>query len=672
MPRAELRRCPGSAVPRAAALAFVGVLLATPAHARPHTALEAARVDAFEARLDLLSRVDFERYQIFAVDPEPREATKLLLGQRIGARGAGSFVHPRFWRWSLSINVLLIEDLLRGELATVQPALDAPSLATTDRFRVDAEYDARWTFLGEHPYPVTVFATRGTQLISRIFQSNYWLTTSTYGATAAWHNDVFPISVRYTFQRNDGEARELTSSDEVHQLQASGQREGTRATVRLDYRMTDYHNRVFDGVDYLIHRLDLDHQYKLDEDGTWLLGTRLRAQRRETDQNTFSEVRLLESLQVTPDRSLRLRTRYELAWWRLDAEDVVENVGWLEARHQLYKSLTTTLHARITHDLGTSGDRLDGAVGGALLYRKQLGPSLVMVHGYQALAGWSRFSSDLAEVRVVDEPVTLVGEIPVRLAFADVDQATVDVVDGTRTLRYVRGRDFELFTSGTDTMIRRLLGGNIPEGASVLVSYTHATSGIASGRAVEHRYTGRLETTAWDWIRLYAEYGYQDLERWGSFHDNLSAHELKAGTEVTLWNAHASAEYHMYTTQRFTAHEFTATSSVLLPLAASFEPVFGVRENYIHIDALDEHKNAFQIFTEAQFPLGDTLSASWRATFDWELGGANDGLFLNGVARVTWRWRKLTLWFEYETRLARKELEAYGRHSVSLNFRREL
>ncbi|TNF32745.1 MAG: hypothetical protein EP329_09295 [Deltaproteobacteria bacterium] len=660
------------------AVALVVVLaasagLAPRALARPRNGFEAAHVDTFDARFELLSRADFEHYEVFGVDGPPREAQKFLFGQRIGARGTGSLIHPRFWRWSLSLNALFIEDLLEGDLASLQPALDAAPLALGDRYRVDAEYDARFTFLPEHPYPITLFATRGTQLVERIFQSNYWLTTSTYGATAAWHNAVFPVSVQYTFQQNDGEARELASSDEIHQVQVGGRHEGNRSTVHLDYRMTDYVNKRFDGVDYLIHRGELDHQYKLTPDGDWLLGSRLRLQRRETDRNTFTEARLMEQLKILPIRRLRLRVRYELAWWRLDAEDVLENVGWFEARHQLYRSLTTTLQGRVAHALTDRGDRLDGSIGGVLAYRKQLGPHVAMLHSYQGAAGWSRFSSDLAVARVQDEPVTLTGEIPARLAKPGVDLDTVEVVDVTGTLRYVRGRDFEVFASGEDAMLRRLLGGSIPEGATVLVSYSHTTSGVASGSSYEHRYTGRLESTAWDWLRVYAEYGYQALDRTAAgVSDNLTSHEVRTGVELARWNTHANAEYHLYSTQRFTAHELTVASTVLLPISGAFEPVIGVRDSYIAIDALGEKKNALQIFTEAQFPLGGGFAGSWRGNLTWEDGGANDGVYLNARAGVTWRWRKLALGLEYEARLADKEYEAYGRHSVMLNFRREL
>lgn len=667
-----MRRSPHrrvSALPGACLL--VAVLSVLPPPAAAAEKLHWAELDEIQAAFDFLVGMDFEKYTVVGLSQEPREAQKFFLGQRLGAYGEGSFVHPRFWYWRALVDVLFIEDLVGGQLSGVSLSHYPVAPYEAERYAIEPEFDVQFTFLQDHPYPITAHAARHTHMVRREFMSNYWLNTLTAGGSAGWHNKDFPFSVQYGYLLNEGDERELASGAEQHQVYATGKNETDDSRTLVEYRLNDYANRYFSDSDYTLHYGLVQSGFDLDEDDDYRLDLTARAQHRDFTAFTQDEVRLATQLLGDLHESLRLRVQNDLAWWNLHDVDGFQVGLWSDLRHQLFASLTTGVLGRVTWDTAQDTDRVEGGVSGSVTYRKDLGP-LVMTHGYFVAGTWTDFGHQAAINRVLDEAVTLEGEIPMPLAWPDVDGGSIEVLDSTRTVRYRRDLDFRIEQRDDRTYIQRTTGGDIPDGATVLVSYEYRLSQEATATQLDQQYFGRLETDLWEYLRIYGQYTFRDDRRFLQGLDDVVYvwHEAVAGMEGGADGARASAEYHWVNAEHYTAHQVSVGASYTIPITLDFKPLLGLRELYLDVGISGERKNLLELFSEAAFRIYGPVDAEWHVSYQWEDGGPNDGQYVFGQTRVNWRIRKILLWFEYEVALERKERQSYDRHSITINVRR--
>ena len=649
---------------------LVSALLSGDARARDR-GLHVVELDDLQAAFDFLVGIDIERLEILDQALRiNRRAEKIFLGQRLGAFGEGSFVHPKLWYWRAMVDVLFIEDIFGGDLAGTSTLFQTPSLET-ERFAVEPEFDIQFNFLQGKPYPITVFANRKTHLVRREFMSNYWLNTFTTGGSVGWNNTTFPFSAQYTYLLNDGDERELSSGAEQHQVYASGSHESADFRTSLEYRMSDYKNRLFSEGDYAFHYGYYTANYDIDDDKDYKLNVWLRAQHRDFTILEQDEARLSGMFIAKLLDPLRLRVETDLAWWRWSDINGLQTGGWVELQHQLFESVTTTALARVAYDWGEDTNRVQETVSGSVTYRKDMGP-LLMTHGYVVSGIWTQFGASPALARVIDEPVSLEGEIPTRLAWPGVNPASLEVLDSTRSIRYNRELDYRITQEGDVTYMQRLTGGDIPDGATVLVSYDYQAAAVAQSNQVNQQYFARLETDLWKYLRVYGQYSLRDDNRYvaGVPDFSLTYHEAAAGVDAGTEGARANAEYRYVTSEHYTAHQASVGTSYFIPFSRSFKPMLGVRELYLDIDLTDERKNLLEFFSEALFPIYGPLTGEWHVSYQWEDGGANDGQFMTGKTKISWPIRQVLLWLEYGVVLERKERQNYDRHSITFNVRR--
>lgn len=633
--------------------------------------LHVVRVDEFSALFDFLVGVDVERQRVLGIDVEPSEAVKVVLGQRLGLGARGSFVHPRFWAWRAEASVLFVEDILRGDLTgrwlEGNEARDKPG----ERYLIDPQFDVQFDFLRQHRTPVSVYGRRKTELLRREFRANTWVTTWATGGSASWNNPVFPVAVHYDYLRSEGDASQHVAGDDSHQLYMSGQQIAGPTTTSVEYRMTKYDNRYDPDQEYLFHFAQVANFLYLDEAQDYRIDSILWFQDRDAIDFDQLELRLRELFVGRLLPSLRLRAEYSVAWQRWQTKDFVQNTAFLELRHQLFRSLTTTGTARGTHDLGEDSERLEGVLSAAVAYRKELGP-LVMRHSYQVAGSWARLETYGDDLSVFDEAVTLTGELPAPLGARDVDATSVVVLDSSRSKRYVRGLDYDLTETGGVTYLHRITGGNIADGAEVRVSYDYTTDHAPLTTVVDQIYLGLLETNSWEFVRVYAQYTLHDVQVDSSLttRDALRYHDVGTGVDFRAFGARADVAFHYVTSQHYTAREVSASLTYAVPFAERFVPVFGIRELFLDIDQPQDRRNLLEVFSEARFPIWGAISGFWSVTYHWDVGSANDGHYALGRARVEWPFRKIRLWLEYVFAIERKEFEQYDRHTITLNLRR--
>lgn len=174
------------------------------------------------------------------------------------------------------------------------------------------------------------------------------------------------------------------------------------------------------------------------------------------------------------------RSAFGYRYFESDRVDANSNTHDLNATFLHAISESTRYDVFADHEMTsqTGFDRVRSGFGGNLNHNRQTGFGSVSVNLF---ARMERNDQDATSdtVRVVDEPVTLVGTTPVDLANEFVVGSSIVVTNQAGTQEFIEDVDYRVIVVGSITSIQRLIGGNIFDGQTVLVDYEFLTSGTA-------------------------------------------------------------------------------------------------------------------------------------------------------------------------------------------------
>jgi len=663
----------------------LGATLACPTSARA-SRLHGTELTNLDLNLDLLTGADFERYRRVAPGENSAFTQKLVFGQRVGGYAAGNIIHERLWAWKALANLLVIEDLQSGDLVPVQSTMTPLPLYESDRVDVQGEWLLQSDFLQHNTFPTRIWTSRDVTIYRRRFGSNFWMSRLVAGATHRWRNKVFPIGLSYVFTRNDGDPVEVQTGAQTHEASFTGHLNPVEGQG-LDtlYRFIDYDNRFFHAYRYRFHIAQALHKLPLNTLKTWRLESRLRFHDRAIGADLDRQQRALdveERLVWTPTRTVRGRLAYDLGWQRFavggdPANDTLRNDLWLDLRHQLWQSLTSRGRAYGRYEVLTGGYALEGGGSAGVRYRKRLGDHLVMAHGY-TFRGQARSTYlNRDEVTVTDWRVTLDGDLPVALPNRRILADTLEVLSSDGLTRYVQGRDFAVDAQGDYLFLRRLPTGDIPTGATVLVSYRYSTGGEAQTSTRSHLYEASVATNGWKFWGMEARYRLFDdtTEADGATLPRTTYHTLTASLWTQVAEVRGDAGYEFTSSQLFEGHGVWGGARYDIRLSPSLVPTVGFEDRYYDVrfrDGAGYERNILKLYTEGDVPLYGALRAVWSLDYQWHKGEPLDGHYLYARAKLDWRMKRFSVWLGYEARLQLTETAEHERHSVTFNIRRLL
>ena len=182
--------------------------------------------------------------------------------------------------------------------------------------------------------------------------------------------------------------------------------------------------------------------------------------------------RVWEQVELRPRDDLDSTTRFERSTHG-DGTRVVRDDGRQQFVHRLFDSLTTSLEASHSRDTFGEGGSEQWSSTLRLDYRKQTALGLLNVAMER---GKERRANDVpqATLPVRDESHALRDDTLVLLEQSDVVLASVVVADSDGVVIFTKGLDYELVPRGRRVELVRRLGGNIADGATVLVDYDYA------------------------------------------------------------------------------------------------------------------------------------------------------------------------------------------------------
>ena len=335
-------------------------------------------------------------------------------------------------------------------------------------------YDVSGLFIGQSPTPLTVYSRRDQFLLDREFAGTIDSVTMETGARMEIRSDFSPTSIQYFHRTIDQTDRAGGLSDfSVEQDTVAIRNElhvSDQQRLETDYTfdsVQEAQGATF-GNSFDRHDLLVAHTLNFGARNEHLL----RSQGRIFDQSgdfPLTRYRLDELLRLR--HSDRLETRYDLS---VDAQErptgnqqLIRGIAGL--RHRLYESLHTSVNAgasRLQAPGDFTSDQVFGDVSTQYVKRVPYG-----VLDASAGIGVNRQEdSERGEpLPLVDQPVTLADGLPATITQANVDPGSIIVTDATGVRIYIEGVDYTLRALPDRVEIRRIVGGAIAAGETVLV-----------------------------------------------------------------------------------------------------------------------------------------------------------------------------------------------------------
>ena len=450
----------------------------------------------------------------------------------------GSFLHPNLLHFSLSTSLGLDE----------QEQLNAADTTTTEGSV--QSYNANAEILKAKPYGFTLFASKQRQRREYDFFNRVRVEGERYGGIFGYDHSVNPLSI--TLERLREEEPDLTRPRLREEDSAFVSLKHIRASpelTELSYAMDTYLHQQEDSttLDGRRQQLRLTDARDLGTRGNRSLRSNARYAFREdlkTERETHS-LSIAEDLRTGYSATLSDRIAYSFTDSR--SGDVVNrrhSGSWL-LTHKLYKSLRSSLSVNTLlgdtegTDASSETVRYGGGIGEQ--YTKRLADVGRLNISLGVRTFEDKHVSEGGSTDVIDERHTLTDGSVELLNRAGVDTSTIVVRDGQGTTLYQQSLDYDVIPVGEYTEIRRVPGGDIPNGGTVLVSYSAGDETEDRTSVMDRRLAASVDLFK-DRVSIYGRV--HDLESESDRQLAIAdALDQVVGTRLSFANLSAGGEY---------------------------------------------------------------------------------------------------------------------------------
>lgn len=394
----------------------------------------------------------------------------------------GYVYHPRFVDFQTKVKLGLLQQSL-------ERTGDFPYGNDDDAggdFNTDVnEYDLQVQILKEHPLSFDVQANRQRDIVRQLFTDRYLIESESAGGGVHWKPGPVPmdLSVRESQFREFGTDSYSESNLSVLEYRARNEI-SRRIRSELLYRHQDY-DQSFEAE---LPLYDTDRQTTVQSDDISLSNTidftengrnSLYSLLRGYDQTgtqEFSNTYWQERLNLQHRPHLRSYYQFSLLQDQLDRAETESRRFEIGAEHQLYESLLSHIDYHVRENDYMDASQEESGVTTRWDYRKHT-PAGQLSLGYSQTidqiqrSGFSRLRT------IIDDPLTFESVALIHfLREPNVIASSINVTDLSGLVSYVEGFDYEVEVRGNITGLRRLIGGRINVGDTVLVDYvTEAT-----------------------------------------------------------------------------------------------------------------------------------------------------------------------------------------------------
>lgn len=462
----------------------------------------------------------------------------------------GSVYHPNFLRYSV------IGD---GAYGWSRERTDSGSVEELKEMQRYGHVLGNADFLSGKPVSGAFYGSYGRSYREYDFFNRTTVESDGYGTRWAGRGPNMDVVAAYSHADSE-ELDSLTpyaSHQDIVSLDARKRRQGGASSINYTMNRLRYSNAE-------IGSEVTDHTVTLTDGGTLGNGSRITygagagASHHESDTESTDQLSANAAMNVS--HRYNLDSTYGANYDRISTDGFDSDILSASAgvRHQLYQSLASSLsvngsEANSSSDTESDGEtRQYGATWGerytkrlGALHRLQLDHTLSAQHVDQA-GGRDRAINERHTFPTPPNAESFLLDLP------DAVESSLVIRDAQGLRQYVRGIDYEVLPAGSRLEIRRIRGGSIPEGATVLADYRAAPARSGRYEAMTQMAGGRLYL----WHNLWQIYGRLTRSR-NNAGEDLHAPEVTsrvAGTELQWATLQAGVEYEDYETDDTTYH----------------------------------------------------------------------------------------------------------------------
>lgn len=404
---------------------------------------------------------------------ETQVQERLSIVPTVGVEVLGSYIHPNFLEFKL------IGDLGYRDESISLTGIPLPGdSSSTNSLSFQQKFKFNLSALKEKPYATSLFLHKGVAHRDRDFFSRVKVDSLNFGFQTGYRAGPIPFGLRFSkTKENESDSRQGRGRDETRlSIDAKNSRD-SGGTTEFSFSYLDFTRRNL-GI-----AIDVGSQRAFELSNTETFGgdkqNQLRNSLRYVDFKTArrqsDNLNVRNSLRVEHSESLKSEYFYNFGLLKNDGSEMLSYTGRASLTHQLFESLTSACDIHfVSNDSTAEGFRSRNNRVGIRLnesYTKRLGESSRLSLSYTTLYDEEDRLNRGGGLNIVDEAKTI-NDGGIR--FLDnplIEVETVTVTDETGSIIYHELIDYVLIDHGQLIEIRRVPGGAISDGSSILVSY---------------------------------------------------------------------------------------------------------------------------------------------------------------------------------------------------------
>ncbi|MCW9025665.1 MAG: hypothetical protein OQK73_13405 [Gammaproteobacteria bacterium] len=489
---------------------ILGVMCVASLYQPAYAASRANDISAFrltEVSGDIAARYILDEYEQKNSGVPQSYQTRPTYEEEVSVVTRSYVYHPNFLNIDLSGGVLFVQQ----EYETNQ--------GNTDSSDTLYNFATRFNFLRRKPYPLTLFYERNNPAATTSLAGRFLVENTNYGAIAALHEPLSPIALTLEVNRytSEGSGSGTVIDNQVDKsILRAYKAYGNGNSIQVSQLLTEQNSRSGSSGLPIQETMMTTKTTDISAQNIFGPGQKLHLSQLFTYTDQTNERAQTISDEINDSRynfdlraqhSEKTRSFYQYSWLKndrsaLDTETQNASIG---VGHETDAGLAVDVDIHAKREEQDANNYIRDVYGsrGSLSYSMKTDWGTLRM-GAGVVYDETDQSSAQGLVSVYDESVILTGTTLVALLHDFVVTGTVTVENQTQTQTYVENLDYELITVGYTTEIQRLLGGNIPDGDTVLVSYSYQTGGTL--RYTSQSYNYHIGMALFKYLDIYARY----------------------------------------------------------------------------------------------------------------------------------------------------------------------
>ncbi len=577
----------------------------------------------------------------------------------------GSVYHPKFMDFDLNL-----------EASPAQSKEKSPDISSGDRFKNSflSHYIFSSTFLKEKPYASTVFLDKRREINNRDLFERQIIESSGYGGSTGYNNDF--VRVRGNFDSSEKEISRSFRSDQTTKNERIGVQVDpilkTIGLVQVNYTQDKFHYQEIGSTDSkgTSRNTSVSNNYTFGENKEHRLASYLQhyslRNTRDNDNLSWSE-----NLSIRHNEDLESLYRYNFSDQSADQVNSKQHDVNVGLKHKLYESLQSSLNMKGTFIDATGFEERSVGPSFDEAYRKEIGAAVLQL-GAGVSYEDKKHDSINTTLNIINEALTLTdGTVSFLNELTGVDVSTIVVSNQTGQVIYTRGTDYQVIEYPTQRVeIRRVVGGNINSGDTVLVDYTVTKNPSFRFSSLVNNWRSQLGFFD-DKVRIYYQKRQQRYFNEESDQSLIleTTDDSVVGLEMRNDMVEGGVEYQKYDSNLVPFTALRSHGSLRWNISPREDFNFQCIQN--HIELTNDERDSYEIRGKYSLRLMASATGNIEAGHRWEKGKDTD--LRNFTTRTYYQFSVGKLFFEigYDFEKETSSSEKRKNHFVYTKLRRD-